>query len=355
MPFAVTLITCLNPIKTIPTFSPTSTESLTSPDDLTPDEKYGDEWWRELPPEIQGAFATLGWNETTWDEEIPPPSEDMDWDELSLEMQEAAELIGYTQTSWDDEEESMSSENIFYDNLNTTNAVVADAGYYEDYDWDELPQEVQAAARILGWDKELWDNDGTAFSDKLSWDQMSVELQEAAAILGYDQISWDSGGDTNLEALLVASGGSYVSNDDDYIFQVGSSKYDISEYQLLFFLASLCFVFLGIIDLLRQNAPFHLLMILAGVFGVASAVFIEENIHLSNSLDCVSVHLFAFEAVALLFKNRMKEYDEKWIRQAVLLADWQFFGGAVLDIVVSNHYSSEKCSLLKLVITHLPL
>ena len=43
MPFGVTLITCLNPIKTIPTFSPTSTESLTSPDDLTPDEKYGDE------------------------------------------------------------------------------------------------------------------------------------------------------------------------------------------------------------------------------------------------------------------------------------------------------------------------
>lgn len=342
MPFAVSLIIFLIHIKAIPTFSPTSTESPTSSGGLTPDEKYGDEWWRDLPPEIQGAYATLGWNETTWDEEIPPPSEDMDWNELSREMQEAAELIGYTQTSWNEEEESMSSGSIFDDNLNTTNAVMADEDYYENYDWNELPQEVKAAARILGWDKELWDNDETVFSDKLFWDEMSVELQEAAATLGYDQISWDSGGDTNLEALLVASGGSYVSSDDDYIFRVGSSKYDVSEYQLLFFLASLCFVFLGIIDLARQNAPFHLLMILAGVFGVASAVFIEENIHLSNSLDCVSVHLFAFEAVALLFKDRMKEYDEKWIRQAVLLADWQFLAGAFLDIVVSVTISDNN-------------
>ena len=44
-------------------------------------------------------------------------------------------------------------------------------------------------------------------------------------------------------------------------------------------------------------------LILAESFGVASAVFIEENIYVSNSIVCVSVHLFLCEGIELLVKT----------------------------------------------------
>ena len=73
-------------------------------------------------------------------------------------------------------------------------------------------------------------------------------------------------------------------------------------HQILFFFAALGFFFLGPVDVAREKPPFHLLMILAGSFGVASAVFIEENIYVSNSIVCVSVHLFLCEGIELLVK-----------------------------------------------------
>jgi hypothetical protein len=260
----------------------------------------------DLPPEIQAAFAILGWNETGWDESINPPSETMDWVELTPEMQDAASAIGYTEDSWDTEDESVD-----YDLTNSTQAssngtaVIADenltpdADYYEDYDWVELPSSVMEAAITLGWSQSLWDSGGTAWSDELFWDELPPDAQEAAAVFGYNEVTWNADGDTNLESLLVAAGGQYISNDDDYVFEVGSSNIQVSEYQLLYLFASLAFVFTGMIDLVREKKTFHLLMILAGAFGVASAVFVEEDIHLSNILDCISVHLFLLEGMRL--------------------------------------------------------
>eukprot|EP00578_Thalassiosira_sp_NH16_P001253 CAMPEP_0181131218 /NCGR_PEP_ID=MMETSP1071-20121207/30305_1 /TAXON_ID=35127 /ORGANISM="Thalassiosira sp., Strain NH16" /LENGTH=715 /DNA_ID=CAMNT_0023217391 /DNA_START=318 /DNA_END=2465 /DNA_ORIENTATION=- len=70
-----------------------------------PEELYEKEWWRDLPPDIQEAYAALGWDERMWDEDLtPPPSWDMGWDELTLEMQDAALFVGYTQEAWDGEE-----------------------------------------------------------------------------------------------------------------------------------------------------------------------------------------------------------------------------------------------------------
>ena len=325
---------------------------------MSPDEIYGDEWWRDLPPEIQSAYLILGWNETAWDEGINPPSENMDWNELSLEMQDAAGIIGYTQESWDAEEaatavlldDDLTSNGKFTDgieNATTLDDVDAAAGanYYEDYDWAELPPNAQEAATTLGWTESLWDYNGTAWSDEIFWDDLSSEAQEAASVLGYNQASWDASGDANLESLLIAAGGTYVSTDDDYVFEVGTSNIQVSEYQILYFFASLCFLLLGVVDLAREKAPFHLLMILAGIFGVASSVYIEEDIHLSNILDCVSVHLFLFEGISLLFKDRQRELfdEEKWTKWAFIFADSQFLLGAIIDVVVSK--SSELVGL----------
>jgi hypothetical protein len=141
----------------------------------------------------------------------------------------------------------------------------------------------------------LWDNSGTAWWEELFWDKLPPEAQEAAAVFGYNEASWNADGDPELEALLIAAGGKYTSNDDDYVFGLGPSNIQVSEYQIFYFFAALCFLILGMLDFVREKAPFHLLMTLAGAFGVASAIFVEEDIRISNILDCVSVHLFLFE------------------------------------------------------------
>lgn len=78
------------------------------------------------------------------------------------------------------------------------------------------------------------------------------------------------------------------------------------------------------------------MMVLAGVFGVMSAVYIEENLHLSNILDCVSVHLYLFEGVAYLVQSIKRDFsdEERWYRQLILFADVEFVAGAFLDVMV---------------------
>lgn len=65
-------------------------------------------------------------------------------------------------------------------------------GKYDKYDWDELPQDVQEAAKVLGFNKKLWDNDKTPDECDEDWKDLTSEQQAAATKLGYDQQAWDS-------------------------------------------------------------------------------------------------------------------------------------------------------------------
>ena len=61
-----------------------------------------DSYWDELPPDIQYAYTVLGYDQTSWDNDIPVPADEMAWDELSSAMKGAALSIGYTQEIWDE-------------------------------------------------------------------------------------------------------------------------------------------------------------------------------------------------------------------------------------------------------------
>ena len=63
---------------------------------------------------------------------------------------------------------------------------------YDDYDWDELPEDIQDAAKVLGYDKKMWNKDKEPKESDKDWEELSSEQQEAASKLGYDQTSWDS-------------------------------------------------------------------------------------------------------------------------------------------------------------------
>lgn len=65
-------------------------------------------------------------------------------------------------------------------------------GKYDDDDWDELPDEIQQAAKVLGYTKKLWDKDKDPDACDEYWKDLTKEQQEAAKKLGYDQKMWDA-------------------------------------------------------------------------------------------------------------------------------------------------------------------
>jgi len=334
----------------------------------TPMELYEEEWWRDLPPVIQDAYAVLGYNETAWDGGIETETEDMFWAELSPERQEAALVIGYNEESWDADFEPTSSPSVkpalapaptnttfagffFVPDANTTNATedkvdeeipeVA-VGFYDDYDWAEMPPHIQEAAGILGYDEDIWCMGGVAPSDGLFWDELSPEAQKAASLLGYSKESWD------VEDLALSA---LIGTDDDYVFQVGGSTSDVwvSEYQILYFFAALSFVFVGILDLVRDRHIFHILMILAGVFGVISAVYVEENFYLSDVFNCVSVHLYLLESFLLYGEHKRSAISTeapKWMKYSNISGDLAFVIGALIDVIVRPTVEFLKAILI---------
>lgn len=82
--------------------------------------------------------------------------------------------------------------------LNTTTETVEDededdasGSSYANYDWHELPRDIRAAAKVLGYTRRKWDHSlPTKFND-YEWKDLSSEQQDAALLLGYPQSRWD--------------------------------------------------------------------------------------------------------------------------------------------------------------------
>merc|ERR1711957_848970 len=131
--------------------------------------------------------------------------------------------------------------------------------------------------------------------------------------------------------------------DDDYLFQFSLAEEDIwvSEYQVLYFAAALCFLLTGVLELYRERYFFHVLMILAGAFGVASAVFVENDVRLSNIFSAVSVHLYLLEGLTWFGEYRRStltvEYG-KWMNCFVMIGDLEFVIGAFADVILSYFF-----------------
>eukprot|EP00808_Paulinella_micropora_P008842 g4283.t1 len=64
---------------------------------------------------------------------------------------------------------------------------------YDDYDWDELPYNVQQAALDLGYNAKTWEADVEPAAVKKPFQRLSSKQQEAATILGYNVISLGPG------------------------------------------------------------------------------------------------------------------------------------------------------------------
>ncbi|KAL7528550.1 hypothetical protein ACHAWF_002604 [Thalassiosira exigua] len=143
-------------------------------------------------------------------------------------------------------------------------------------------------------------------------------------------------------AVLAAEQDNYVSYDDDFVFLVGNTAdVWVSRYQIVYFFAALNFVFVGLIDLYVERCLFHVCMILAGTFGLISAVFVEESMRASNVLNLISVHLFLLEGFALFGQHKRAPVSAgsgTGLKRVVLLGDAQFILGAFFDVILSYFY-----------------
>ena len=122
---------------------------------------------------------------------------DEDWNDLPPEIQDAYTILGFT------EGERCISCARFY--ISDSMQILLLMYYYILY------------VHIIITD--MWDlGVGVAFSEALFWDELSPEEQAAASLLGYSKQSWDNA-DAEEEGTLA----SYVSYDDDYVIQ-GTAK-----------------------------------------------------------------------------------------------------------------------------------
>ena len=164
--------------------------------------------WEEMPPNVQANWRILGWTPESWSGEWSAPfSADKYFTELSPPEKAAAKALGYTSAEmWDNDPEDpfKALEKI----SSPSNAAVQ---AMKNKNWDELTAAQRECWLRLGWTRPMWDfhpQYGTpSSSDKFFW-QLSVREKEAARGLGYDENLWDNddedagGSSSNLHTFL---------------------------------------------------------------------------------------------------------------------------------------------------------
>ena len=106
----------------------------------------------------------------------------------------------------------------------------------------------------------------------------------------------------------------------------------VSRSQVVYFLAALCFVLLGIIDLMYQPGfLLGLTILLAGMNDLVSAMLYTYNEWLSNVFSAIAVHMFFLGAVEIVYFY-WKSPESHWI---MWLGDLMFLAGTFIDVVLS--------------------
>eukprot|EP00751_Fragilariopsis_kerguelensis_P014415 CAMPEP_0170778398 /NCGR_PEP_ID=MMETSP0733-20121128/12369_1 /TAXON_ID=186038 /ORGANISM="Fragilariopsis kerguelensis, Strain L26-C5" /LENGTH=471 /DNA_ID=CAMNT_0011121817 /DNA_START=407 /DNA_END=1822 /DNA_ORIENTATION=- len=180
---------------------------------------YSDYDWMELAPHVQQAAVKLGWDQRSWNMDLDTASSIHQWEQLSTEQKAAATLLGYNKETWctdtdnnvagyynaeqntavpsnvysssDTESDTSSdteSDTSSDTSSETDSATMDESLYYRDYDWNELPAMAQEAAAKFGYTTaEQWTNQIEFGTD---WDELTEELRAAAVVLGYTKDTW---------------------------------------------------------------------------------------------------------------------------------------------------------------------
>lgn len=123
--------------------------------------------WNALPVEMKQYAQDLGYTDESWNNVGTADIEQYSWDEFGSNERNALGELGFTSSTWN-----------CYMN------------HYNDYSWSDLiVQDMDQAARILGYTPESWTAGGGGTT--LDWDEMDDGQQWAATDFCYFKDTWD--------------------------------------------------------------------------------------------------------------------------------------------------------------------
>lgn len=136
---------------------------------------------------------------------------------------------------------------------------------------------------------------------------------------------------------------------DDYIPSMNMNGAPVSYYQIYYICGGLCFAIAGTIDMITEHSLWPIFRFFAGLFAVASAIYISGNdFRLSNIFNLVSVHCYLVDSILLLRYPRCCAVYPTWVvdddsgggkqkykKKYLLLGDFSYFVGSAIDVVVS--------------------
>jgi len=223
-----------------------------------------------------------------------------------------------------------------------------------EYDWEDLPDGVKEAFEILGYDEELWNTGGTAFTEDLYWADLTPPQQQQAGVLGYTQALWDqaedeeydiTGGDQGDDQQEEGDDQQDEDEDDQYdepqdddqdpLVRLGYVEDDAESEAITLFFAAFCFMVAGVMNWIRERQVFHMWMVQGGVFGVLAALTMGFSDFAFLLLQTVSAHCFLLQSIFMLRLRktiRPVEGLENFSR-ALWGADILFCAGAFLQVV----------------------
>lgn len=143
----------------------------------------------------------------------------MGWADLTSDQRSAASYLGYTPSLWNDEDfwsgtgtgtREGASFDARYADLEWTDLTVIQqtafgylgygpgsySDFYNDYSFDELPADVQAAADAVGYDRDVWDGCTAEVCssqvDNDLWQNHSRAERANLKVLGYSCWVWNN-------------------------------------------------------------------------------------------------------------------------------------------------------------------
>ena len=138
--------------------------------------------WDDLYLSEQRLWAILGWDADKWTgvpAAVMPASNWRAWVQLTPVEQGAASALGYDENSW---------------NVQLPRTPEGDVEiFWSQFGWDELYAGEQQLYAYLGWNEASWSGDlPVPESEYRTWEELSAVEQGAATQLGFDAASWDA-------------------------------------------------------------------------------------------------------------------------------------------------------------------
>mmetsp|Transcript_13351 Transcript_13351/g.28886 ORF Transcript_13351/g.28886 Transcript_13351/m.28886 type:complete len:818 (+) Transcript_13351:140-2593(+) len=127
-------------------------------------------------------YMAMGWTALSWEGvETPPPSQTMTWKELTQKERQVASELCYFRDNWDG-----------LDITPNTGVFLYPKPKQRYVEWDDQPADARrVAAGSLSYNRNTWNELGTAEVEQRSWEELTEHQKSDAMSLGFYKKTWD--------------------------------------------------------------------------------------------------------------------------------------------------------------------